>query len=69
MKLEEREKEVTREKDHTNDLRAQLKKSHGLHEQALQSIVVMGKELLEKSVNHEKTAEGSRMLVQEQNQR
>lgn len=69
VKLDEREKEVIREKDHANDLRAQLKKSQDLHEQALQSIVVMGKDLLEQSVNHEKAAEGSRMLVQEQNQK
>lgn len=69
VKLDDREKEVIREKDHANDLRAQLEKSQGLQEQTLQSIVVVGKELLEKSAKHEKTAEGSQMLVQQHTQK
>ncbi|KAK7753557.1 hypothetical protein SLS62_004415 [Diatrype stigma] len=46
VKLEDREREVMREQDHANDLRAQLEKSQGLQEQTLHSIVVIGKELL-----------------------
>ncbi|RYP18002.1 hypothetical protein DL767_009921 [Monosporascus sp. MG133] len=68
-KLEEREKEVAREKEHANDLRAQLDKSQSIHEHALQSIVSKNQEMLEKSDHQHETIEELRILAQGQDKR
>ncbi|RYP76459.1 hypothetical protein DL771_001693 [Monosporascus sp. 5C6A] len=68
-KLEEREKEVTREKEHANDLRAQLDKSQSIHEQVLQSIVSKNQEMLEKADGQHVIIEELRIFAQGQDQR
>ncbi|RYP59012.1 hypothetical protein DL769_008721 [Monosporascus sp. CRB-8-3] len=68
-KLEDREKEVAREKEHANDLRAQLNKSQSMHEQTLQSIVSKNQEMLEKSDRQHGTIEELRILAQGQDQK
>ncbi|RYP01270.1 hypothetical protein DL763_000242 [Monosporascus cannonballus] len=65
-KLEEREKEVSREQEHANDLRAQLDKAQSTHEQALQSIVSKNQEILQKSDRQHGTIEELRTLAQGQ---
>lgn len=49
LKLAEREKEVDREKSHVNDLRQELKVSHGINTGALSSLATQNEELMRKS--------------------
>ncbi|RYP89891.1 hypothetical protein DL770_003984 [Monosporascus sp. CRB-9-2] len=68
-KLEEREKEVAREKELANDLRAQLDKYQSIYEQALQSIVSKNQEVLEKSDRQHGSIEELRILAQGQDKK
>ncbi|RYP10615.1 hypothetical protein DL764_000585 [Monosporascus ibericus] len=68
-KLEEREKEIAREKERANDLRAQLDRSQSIHEQALRPIVSKNQEMLEKSDSQYGTIEELRILVQGQDKK
>lgn len=48
-KLEEREQEIAREKEHASDLRSELEKAHNLRDQEIQFVIANSKELVEMS--------------------
>ncbi len=68
-KLAEREKDVDREKDHVNDLRRELEKSHKLNELSLKSLNMQNKELMNKSDHRAIQIQNVEQCINRQEQR
>ncbi|KAI5922414.1 hypothetical protein F4810DRAFT_711530 [Camillea tinctor] len=65
IQLEERQKEVEREKEHTRDLNAQLVESRKKNEEVLQSLLAQNEEILEKARDQRAIEDNAQLYVKQ----